>query len=92
VKYRHDVIGSAWPPDSPLQILVHAGNKWYPQGPVAFDGAMWSTKVWFGNPDSKPGGRYKVIAMCGGTEVTTAVGELPKHAAYSQEVTVTRID
>ena len=92
-KYREEVIGSAWPPDSPVQVLVYARDgKWHPQESVAFRGAMWTTTIWVGNPDSPVGSAYRVIAKTGGPEITTPVAQLPKEAVYSQEVRLIRAD
>ena len=91
VGLRRVVSGSIQPPQSQVQVLVHAeDDRWYLQGPVKVDDSAWSVECRFGNIEKGLGEKYQIVAITGGKVKDAHLSVLPEIGTKSPIVTVRR--
>jgi hypothetical protein len=74
-----------------VQVYVWSPDRlWYRPPRPEYDGIAWRCECYFGNEASRPGQRFRVVAMDGGAPLAQTIGELPPGLVKSKVVTVTR--
>ncbi len=91
VGHQPRIYGSVWPPGSDVQFFVFSGDgRWHPIR-AAVDGALWKLEPGYVGDERTPSGsEFRLAAVSGAGEVRTPLRKLPRGAARSRTVSVTR--
>ncbi len=93
VEYRHPLAGRVFPPDSRVQVLVHAADgEWYvQQDAVQTDNGKWSIDAVFGCPEG-PLHDFEAVAVIAPEKITVRhLPDVPADLVSSRRVRLVRV-
>jgi hypothetical protein len=92
VDWQHEVCGSVFPPDTPVQLFVYSRDqRWHPKRAEVIGSAWRVAGCEIGQERVPPDGfKYQLVAVSGADEITAARTMLPKGIARSGIIRVFR--